>query len=417
MIKIEEALAIILDNINSLEFETVSILETLDRVLAEDIFSDEDIPPFDNSAMDGYAVIASDAKGASDSESVILEVIEELPAGYEASAKVTSGKAVKIMTGAPMPKGADAVVMVEYTKMEDSRVLIFKELSPGTNVRRAGEDVKKGDKVLKKGTLVRPAEIGMLAALGQAKVTVVRQPRVAILSTGDELVDIGEKLSHGKIRNSNTYSLYAQTAKVNCIPINMGIARDVREEIRNKIQKGLQSADVILISGGVSVGEYDLVKGVLVELGMDTKFWKVAMKPGKPLLFGMMPPQETRRAKPVFGLPGNPVSMMISFEQFVRPALLKMSGRSRFEKPVIKAILDEEIRKKLGRKNFIRAQVKTVNGKYHATITGPQGSGILSSLTLANGLIILPEDVDHVQAGAEVFVQLFDLPEVDKKYE
>ena len=218
MIKIEEALAIILDNINSLEFETVSILETLDRVLAEDIFSDEDIPPFDNSAMDGYAVIASDAKGASDSESVILEVIEELPAGYEASAKVTSGKAVKIMTGAPMPKGADAVVMVEYTKMEDSRVLIFKELSPGTNVRRAGEDVKKGDKVLKKGTLVRPAEIGMLAALGQAKVTVVRQPRVAILSTGDELVDIGEKLSHGKIRNSNTYSLYAQTAKVNCIP-------------------------------------------------------------------------------------------------------------------------------------------------------------------------------------------------------
>ena len=447
LIKVEEALEIILDNIRSLqkaaddfvpslrsgtvlpqetaavhdnkllseanmpfgseEFEKVAILEALDRVLAEEIFSDEDIPPFDNSAMDGYAVIASDTKGASASQPAVLEVVEELPAGYEAAKVVKNGEAIKIMTGAPMPKGADAVVMVEDTKLEDSRALIFKEISPGDNVRRAGEDVKKGDKVLQKGTLIRPAEIGMLAALGKPKITVVRKPRVAILSTGDELVDIGEKLSPGKIRNSNTYSLYAQIKRLNCIPIDMGIAKDVSTEVKEKIQDGLASADMILISGGVSVGEYDLVKDVLIELGIDMKFWKVAMKPGKPMLFGIID------SKPVFGLPGNPVSVMISFEQFVRPALLKMSGRSSIRKPIFKAILDGEIRQKLGRKNFIRAWIEPVNGNYHAKITGPQGSGILRSMTLANGLIIVPEDISHIQTGAEVNVQFFDSPEVD----
>jgi len=407
VIKVEEALEMILDNISILESETVFILEALDRVLAEDIFADEDIPPFNNSAMDGYAIIAADTRSASASFPVPLEVIEELPAGYSTSAEVKSGKAIKIMTGAPMPKGADAVAMVEDTKSEGSRVLIFKELSPGTNVRLAGEDVKKGDKVIEKGALIRPAEVGMLAALGKAQVTVSKRPRVAILATGDELVDIGEQLTYGKIRNSNTYSLYAQIKRLNCIPVDLGIARDVQEEIRDKIQGGLQSADTVLISGGVSMGEYDLVKDVLMELGMDMKFWKVAMKPGKPLLFG------TIGLKPVFGLPGNPVSVMISFEQFVRPALLKMSGRRQLKKPVFKAILDGEIRKKLGRKHFIQSRIERFNGSYQATIAGPQGSGILRSMILANGLIVVPEDVSCVEAGTDVTVQLFDLPEVN----
>ena len=407
MIKVEEALEIILDNVCSLECESVSVLESLDRVLAEDVSSNEDIPPFDNSAMDGYAIIASDTEGASTSKPVILEVMEDLRAGYVASAEVKTGKAIRIMTGAPMPKGADSVVMVEDTKAEGSKVNIFKELSPGTNVRKAGEDVKKGDVVIRHGTVIRPAEVGMFAALGRDKVTVVRQPRVAILATGDELVDIGEELSPGKIRNSNTYSLYAQVLKLHCVPIVLGIAKDIPEDVRKKMQDGLASADVLLVSGGVSVGDYDLVKDILAEIGMDMKFWKVAMKPGKPLVFGIID------KKPVFGVPGNPVSSMISFEQFVRPSLLKMSGRTRLNKPIVRAILDQEIRKKPERKHFVRAWVKLVDGKYHATDTGPQGSGILRSMTLANGLIIVPEDATLIEAGTEVDVQLLDQPEAE----
>ena len=407
MIKVEEALEIILNNVCSLECEGVSILESLDRVLAEDVSSNEDIPPFDNSAMDGYAIIAFDTEGTSTLKPVILEVIEDLRAGYVASAEVKTGKAIRIMTGAPMPKGTDAVVMVEDTKAEGSKVNIFKEVSPGTNVRKAGEDVKKGDVVIRKGTVIRPAEVSMFAALGRAKVTVVRQPRVAILATGDELVNIGEKLSPGKIRNSNTYSLYAQVLKLNCVPIVLGIAKDVPEDVRKKMQDGLASADVLIVSGGVSVGDYDLVKDALEELGMDMKFWKVAMKPGKPLIFGAID------KKPVFGVPGNPVSSMISFEQFVRPALLKMSGRTRLKKPIVRAILDQEIHNEPGRKHFVRAWVELVDGKYHATDTGPQGSGILRSMTLANGLIIVPEDATLIEAGTEVDVQLLEQPEVD----
>jgi molybdopterin molybdotransferase len=401
MITVDEALDKILSHIHPLGFERVSILDALGRVIAEDIHANRNIPPLDNSAMDGYALMSEDAQKASANHPVRLEVLEELPAGFISTKRLEKGKAIRIMTGAPIPKGADTVIPVEETKKEDGSVLILKASAPDENIRKSGEDVKKGDRVISKGDMIRPAEVGMLASVGRSFVSVYQKPLVAILCTGDELVDVDGDLDEVKIISSNSYTLAAQVKDCGAIPLQLGIAKDRKAEIEEKLRQGIR-ADVVISSAGVSVGDYDFVKDVMKSLGMEMIFWKVAMRPGAPLAFGMI------GEKPVFGLPGNPVSSMVSFEQFVRPSLLKMMGRRQLSRPVIEAILKEEIKKMTGRRYFIRGSVSFQKDQYVVTTTGEQGSGILRSMVRANGLIVIPEEQEIVKAGERVKVQLLD---------
>jgi molybdopterin molybdotransferase len=401
MISVDEALDKILSHIRPLGFEKVSILDALGRVITEDIFAKRNIPPLDNSAMDGYALRSEDVRQASQDHPVRLVVIEDLPAGFISTKTVERGKAIRIMTGAPIPKGADTVVPVEVTKKEEGLVLIFKATGIGENIRESGEDAKEGDRVISKGDIVRPAEVGMLASVGRSFVSVYQKPLVAILCTGDELVDVDGDLDGVKIISSNSYTLGTQVKDCGAIPLQLGIAKDRKEEIEEKLHQGIR-ADVLISSAGVSVGDYDFVKDVMKQLRMEMVFWKVAMRPGQPLAFG------TIGEKPVFSLPGNPVSSMISFEQFVRPSLLKMMGCRHIFRPMVEAILKEEIKKMAGRRYFVRGFVSFEKNQYVVTTTGEQGSGILRSMVKANGLIVIPEDQEIVRAGEKVKVQLID---------
>jgi molybdopterin molybdotransferase len=401
MISVEEALKLILDTTPLLGMEKVDIITALGRVIGEDIYSPSDIPPFDNSAMDGYAVKSEDTKGASIDHPAVLMVIEDLPAGYVAKGKIKKGEVIRIMTGAPLPEGADSVVMVEETEASGDKVKIFNEAEINQHIRKAGEDVKKGELVIPQGTVLRPAAIGMLASLKRSFVSVYQRPLVSILCTGDELVDVDGELKAGQIVSSNSYTLASQVNECGGIPLLLGIARDRKDELEQKFREGLR-ADVIISSAGVSVGDYDLVKGVLQDLGMEMKFWKVAMRPGQPLAFG------TIGGKPTFGLPGNPVSSMVSFEQFVRPYLLKMQGHKKIFRPVIEAIWQEGFVKKTERKYLVRCMVSKKEGTYIASSTGEQGSGILKSMVLANGLAIFPEEKEVIKAGEKVKVQILD---------
>ena len=403
MISFEEALNNILSRVQPLGLEKVFLLESLGKIIGEDIYAWRDIPPLDNSAMDGYALRFEDIRESSKDHPARLKVIEDLPAGCVSKKTVGKGQAIRIMTGAPIPKGVDTVVPVEETRKEDGFALILKAISQGENIRRAGEDVKKGDRVISKGDVIRPAEVGMLSSVGRSSILVYQKPLVAILCTGDELVDVDENLSESKIISSNSYTLAAQVKDCGAVPVQLGIARDRKEEIREKLRQGIR-ADVILSSAGVSVGDYDFSKDALSDLGMEMAFWQVSMKPGKPLAFG------TIQGKPVFGLPGNPVSSMISFEEFVRPSLLKMMGHRQVFRPVIEAVLQEEIRKTTGRRHFIRAFISFKEGSYTAATTGDQGSGILMSMLKANGLIMIPEDQEIARVGDKVKVQLLDTP-------
>jgi molybdopterin molybdotransferase len=401
MITVDEALDKILSHIDPLGVEKVSLLESLGRVIGENVHARRNIPPLDNSAMDGYALRSVDVREASQGRPVRLEVIEDLPAGYISTKKLEKGKAIRIMTGAPVPTGADAVIPVEETKKENGSVSIFRAVTSDENIRKSGEDVKKGDRVISQGDMIRPAEVGMLASLGRSFVSVYQKPLVAILCTGDELVDVDGDLDEVKIISSNSYSLGAQVKDCGATPLQLGIAKDRKEEIEEKLREGLR-ADVIISSAGVSVGDYDFVKEVMNRLGMEMIFWKVGMRPGAPLAFG------TIGGKPVFGLPGNPVSSMISFEQFVRPSLLKMMGNRKLFRPVIEAVLKEDIKKMAGKRYFIRGSVSFEKNQYFVTTTGEQGSGILKSMVRANGLIVIPEDQEIARAGEKVKVQLLD---------
>jgi molybdopterin molybdotransferase len=399
MLQVEEALARVLDVIEPLGAEETPILEALGRFLAEDVHADVDVPPYANSSMDGYAVLAADTAGASAESPARLRVTGEAAAGYVIETPVTSGAAIRIMTGAPLPPGADAVVKVEDTASEEGWVQIFAEAPPGQYVRPAGEDVQQGALVLRRGARVRPQEIGMLATLGRKTAPVARRPRVAILATGDEVVEIDAALAPGKIRNANSYSNAAQVLKYGGQPVLLGIARDRVSDLTEKIRAGLaQGVDLFLTSGGVSVGDFDVVKDVLAAEG-EINFWRVRMKPGKPLAFGRI------ASTPVLGLPGNPVSVMVSFETFVRPALLKMQGAD-WTRPTIEATLLDGIPHKDERRHYVRVHVELVEGEYRARLTGGQGSGILSSMVKANGFAIIPEDWTHAPAGARVAVIL-----------
>jgi molybdopterin molybdotransferase len=409
LISVEEALESILGCFSPLAAEQAPLLSALDRVLAEDVTAATSIPPFDNSAMDGYAVVAADTAQVP----ITLRVVGHIAAGDTIELmRVRAGEAVRIMTGAPVPPGADAIVRFEQTVIEtpDTAVLqhpqgdevqVLASVRAGDNVRRAGEDVTAGQVVLRAGSLVRPAEIAMLAALGFGRVWVHRRPRVAILATGDELIGIDELLSPGKIRNVNEYSSAAMVLRCGGEPLCLGIARDRMEHLRAKVEEGLAlRPDLFVTSAGVSVGDFDMVKDVLASEGR-MEFWSVAMKPGKPMAFGNV------RGVPLIGLPGNPVAAMISFDQFVRPAILKMAGRRSWRKPAVRALAEDDIENS-GRRNYVRATVERRGDTYYARTTGEQGSGMLSSLVRANGLMVVPEGVTHVRAGESIEVQMLD---------
>jgi len=401
MIRVASALKIIQESVSPIPCETVELVSLLGRVLAEDIYADINIPQLDNSAMDGYAVRAADTAGASSNTPKVLRVIDTEKAGHITDKILKPGEAIQIMTGAVIPGGADSIVIVEHTEREsEAAVKIFKEAAAGDHIRRSGEDIKKGELVLKKGTLLTPAHIGILASVGKKDVCVSRRPKIGILVTGDEVVDVNAKLEPGKLRSSNTYSLYTQALECGCIPKNIGFAEDDPAEIKAKIQKGLD-CDIIVTSGGVSAGEYDFVKDVLKDLGAEIKFWKVHMRPGKPVLFAML------GKIPVFGLPGNPVSSMVSFEVFVRIAVLAMLGQREDTRKQVEAILEEDIEVRKGLRHFLRANTRVHNNSFYTRTTGPQGSGILKSMMLANSLIILPEERSRALKDERVTVLLF----------
>lgn len=392
---IEEARRRVLAEAVPLEVESCSLSEALGRVLAEEIVAPHPLPPFDNAGMDGYAVRAADLVDATPETPTPLEIIDVIPAGRVSSVTLGPGQAAKIMTGAPVPPGTDAVVQVESTEEQDGRVFVREAVKPGRNVRRAGEDVAAGEVVLAPGAFLGPPEIGLLAALGRGKVQVHRKPRVAILSTGSELVDVNQPLGPGQLHNSNAYSLRALCQQLGLEPVVLGIVPDDYHATRELVARGLEY-DVLLTSGGVSVGQFDFVKEVQDELGVERRLWGVAVKPGKPLSFGV------RGRTLVFGLPGNPVSVMVSFELFVRPALLRLMGHRKTTRPTYRAVVAEDVVNSDGRVFVVRVKAWREGERWHASSTGAQGSGILRSMVGANGLILVPPGPGRVRAGEEV---------------
>ncbi len=416
MISVEEALERVLSTVRVLEPEVKPILDCAGQVLAEDIVAGFDIPPHDNSAMDGFAVLAGDTSTAGMKEPVYLDVIGEVAAGYTSSLILSRGKAVRIMTGAPLPAGADAVVQFENTDETErkrnnqplDKIGILAPAARGLNVRLKGEDIQSGQVVLKKGCTLYPADIGVLASLGQAQAAVIRRPVISVLSTGDELCPAGQPLLPGQIYDSNTYTIAANIAMCGGVARIIGIGRDTLASLQNKIRHGLD-ADMLITSGGVSRGDYDVVKDVLAHMGT-ISFWTVCMKPGKPIAFGTLKTSRGSAVRdiPHLGLPGNPVSSMNTFEQFARPAIFKMLGKTNFKRPVVLATIDQDIVNDDGRRVFARVHVKRTAEGWTAALTGPQGSGILTSMSAANGLAIVLEDCPLARAGEQVQVQLLD---------
>ncbi len=410
---VQEALTAVLAGVTVLPAERVPLLDALGRVIAETVVAKDSLPPFANSAMDGYAMRAKDLVGATADSPAELRVIGDIAAGSVPDLTVTSGTAVRIMTGAPLPLGADAVVPVEDTNEAwrnperplPEHVQIKREVNSGDYVRQPGEDIKSGQTIIPRGHLLRPQEVGVLASLGVAEVSVVRRPKVGVLATGDELIAIEESLQPGKIRNSNGYTQTAQVLAIGGIPVSLGIARDTEVDVTQKLQKGLDAGvDLFISSAGVSVGAYDVVKAVLEREG-NVGFWRVRMRPGKPLAFGKY------KGVPYLGLPGNPVSAMVSFERFARAAILKMAGRVDLERPLIDVILRETIDSD-GRESYLRAIVTKEDGQYVATTTGNQGSHIMTSLVMANALLIVPEGLIQVNAGDKLQAWMVDWPEI-----
>ena len=419
MISVEEALDKVLNYVEVLDPEQKPILNCLGQVLAEDVYSTIDIPPLDNSAMDGFALRAEDTCGASESSPVYLAVVGEVAAGSMPTEDVKPGTAIRIMTGAPLPRGADTVIQFENTdevsrkssKKDLSHIAILCQAKKGLNVRCRGEDIAKGNLALEKGRVLRPQEIGVLASLGCSAAMVIRRPIVAILATGDELIDVDQPLAPGKIHNSNTYTIAAGVSRYGGIPKILGIGRDSIQSLAERIDEGLDG-DMLITSGGVSKGDYDMVKDVLAERG-EIGFWTVCMKPGKPLAFGVMKKMKGGRKGqvPHLGLPGNPVSSMVTFEQFARPAILKMMGKKILKKPVVQAVIEDDVVAADERRRFVRVNVTKRGGRYHAYITGNQGSGILTSMAKANGLAVIPENGNGAKAGDTVEVQMLDWEE------
>ena len=416
MISVEEARDRILAFFERLPVERRSLLDALGQVLAEDIVAPFDVPPLDNTAMDGYAVRASDTTGATEQKPRTLRVIANLAAGYVMDTSVGPGEAVRIMTGAPMPPGTDSTVPFEETDesmrsvgqapVTGDTVQVFKAAHSGANIRFRAEDVKTGQTVIPAGRVLRASEVGVLASIGLIDVPVYRRPIVAILSTGDEITEPGQPLLPGRIYDANAHSIAAMVKQYGGIPRLLGIAHDTFDDLTAKIHEGLD-ADMLVTSAGVSRGDFDIVKDVLAREG-SIDFWTVRMRPGKPLAFGAFTAPDGRRV-PHLGLPGNPVSSMVSFELFGRPAIFAMLGRSDWERPMVRATTRDRVVNADGRRFYGRCVVTLGDdGRYYASLTGPQGSGILTSMSAANALTVIPEDINAAEPGDEIDVMMLD---------
>ena len=417
MMRVEEALKEVLNPITSLEPTNMAIGDTLNLVLAQTVKAPMDLPRWDNSGMDGYAVRASDIVGASKNNPKTLPVIGEIAAGSFPEIKLDPKTAIRIMTGAPIPVGADTIVRFEDTDEEHRQknqepltsISILKETPNGEAIREQGEDIKKDDTVFKHGTPINPGIIGVLASLGLAHTNVVRRPRVAILSTGDEIVQPGKTLGAGQIFDSNSHSLAALINNLGAQPEMIGIAKDTVEDLSEKIAAA-REYDLVLTSAGVSLGYYDIVKEVLKQYG-DLSLWTVRMRPGKPVAFGMLkgtPDDPWEKTIPLIGLPGNPVSAMVVFYILARPAILKMMGYTKWDLPSVEAILEDPIVNFDQRRTYARALVEKKNGIYHARLAGPQGSNILTGMARANGLAICPENTPVLNPGDKAEILLLE---------
>ncbi|MFQ5656243.1 MAG: gephyrin-like molybdotransferase Glp [Candidatus Methylomirabilales bacterium] len=400
MVPVEEVREIILASVEKLGWEYAELLDALGRVLAEEIIAPEPIPPWDNAAMDGYALRSEDSRGASTEQPVELRMIGTVGAGQIYDGLVEKGQAVRIMTGAPMPRGADTVIRQEDTQATDQGVFLLRQVRSGQNVRYKGEDVKAGEQVLVSGTLCRPGVVGLLAALGRKRVAVHQRPRVGILATGDELLRWDEAPTPGKIHNSNSHALAAQVLQAGAVPVLVGPVADTPDLIAERIREGLRG-DLLLTSGGVSVGDFDLMGETLEQLGADVRVRKVNMRPGKPFTFALL------KGKAIFALPGNPISCMVTFELFVRPALRKMQGRRRLFHSEVTATAGQSISNRDRRPAYLRVILTQTDAGYTARLTGDQGSAMLHSMAHADGLAVVPGETE-IPAGSEVRILLLD---------
>ncbi len=411
-LSVSDALKTVLDAIQVLPAVPTNLLDGLHRVLAEPIVAQHDLPPFANSSMDGFAIRAQDVLRATKDNPAKLKVIADIAAGQSPQISIITGSAARITTGAPMPDGADSVIPVEDTDerwQDRSRPLpdsiqIYRAVRPGAYVRLPGEDIQAADQVLSPGCVLRPQELGLIASLGYKKVSVIGRAKVGILATGNELVDIAQPLGPGQIRNSNSYTQAAQVLACDAEPVILGVANDSEDSVRERLQLAIdKGVNLIISSAGVSVGAYDVVKSVL-EFDGNILFWRVRMRPGKPLTFGFY------RGVPYLGLPGNPVSAMVSFDRFARPAILKMSGYKQLERQPLTVIIEDEIQSD-GRESYLRAVVTREGGQYRARIFEGQGSHMLSSLVGANALVKVPENVEYVGEGSFLEAIMIDWPE------
>jgi molybdopterin molybdotransferase len=393
LIPIKEAMRIIIEETKVLGSEDRSLMTSLNKVLAEDIYASDNLPPFDKSAMDGFAVRSEDIAEVSRDGAVNLAVRKIIKAGDSGHAALKRGEAFKIMTGAPVPQGADAVVKIEDVEADDQSVSISKPVEKGRNILKAGEEIKAGDLALPKGKIIRPAEIGLLASLGYTTVRTIKAPRIALLITGDELINIGESLTAGRIRNCNEHSLSALIKNHNSEAVSYGIIKDDPDMIFEKMKDAFENSDIVISSGGASVGDYDFIEKILRKLGAEVKFSAVAIKPGKPVIFA------TYNGKLFFGLPGNPLSVINTFEQFVSPAIRKMMGMKDLMEETFPVVLADEIKSSIGRTNYIYVDIEKRNGIYYARRVGSQTSNALTTICKANGIVIIDGVTPIVKAG------------------
>lgn len=399
-IDINKALDILLNETKVNDKKSIPLLDSLDCYLGETVYSNVNIPPFDRSPLDGYAVRSLDIKDASPSEPVTLKVVDNIPAGYVSDKEVLENQAMRIMTGAKIPDGADVIIKYEDTEFTDKEVKISSPLPKDSNIVKMGEDIKIGDVVLEEGILIGPPEIGILASLGKSTVKVYRKPKIAILSTGDELVDIDDELLPGKIRNSNSYTIAAQVRRLGAEPVILPICDDTMDEIVKSLEPALEWADLIITTGGVSVGDYDVVKDAFQLLGGKLLFWKVKMKPGTPIAVAKM------NEMLLIGLSGNPAAAYITFEQFVRPVILKIRGEVNLNLLEVDSILEDDFTKVSGQNRFVRAYTYYKDGKYFTKLPNKHSSGVISSLSGTNSLLFIPSNTGPYKAGQSIKVRL-----------
>ena len=390
------------------KIEGIDILESLDYILAEDIKSDMPMPPFNRSPLDGYAYKAEDTIDATEDLPVKLKVIDNIQAGHISEFTVSHGQAIRIMTGAKLPEGADVIIRYEDTEFTDKQVLIFDNLQAGSNIVKMGEDMLVGDKVLSTGDKIGPAEVGILASLGRKKIKVFSKPKVAILATGDELVDIDEDIVDGKIRNSNSYMIAAQVKRLGIEPKLLGICKDKIEDGIRVLKDALEWADLIVTTGGASVGDADIIKEVFTGLGAEILFWRVQIKPGTPIVGAKY------HNKILFGLSGNPAAAFMTFEQFVRPMILKMMGKSNLKLMKIESTLNSDFTKNCKQNRYVRAFTYTKDGKYYTQLPDKHSSGVLSSLSGKNSIFFIPAGSGPYKKGDVIDVELIDYVEVNQ---